>query len=77
MLNIGGKTKIQREIVMGKEILNINSILSKRLESEESKNAQIQKKLNIAIEGLTFIVNSRDHLDIARKTLLEIGINMD
>ena len=34
-------------------------------------------RLAIAIEGLTFIVNSRDHLDIAKKTLLEIGIDMD
>ena len=62
---------------MGNEILDINSILSKRLEFEENRNKEIQKKLDIAIEGLTFIVNSRDHLDIAKKTLLEIGIDMD
>ena len=54
-------------------LTDINAILSKRLEYSDNKVAELQKKLNIAIEGLTFIINSRDHLDIAKKTLIEIG----
>ena len=58
---------------MGNELTDINAILSKRLECSDNKVAELQKKLNVAIEGLTFIINSRDHLDIAKKTLIEIG----
>ena len=58
---------------MENEFVDINSILSKRLELSELTVCDLRKKLNIAIEGLKFIVNSRDHLDIAKKTLIEIG----
>jgi len=58
---------------MGNELTDINAILAKRLEGSENKVAELQGKLNVAIEGLTFIINSRDHLDIAKKTLIEIG----
>jgi hypothetical protein len=58
---------------MANEFIDINSVLSKRLELSELTVCDLRKKLNIAIEGLNFIVNSRDHLDIAKKTLIEIG----